>query len=156
MATHRRGKTEAKDVEALQNDLIAVGLAPFGALILAALLSYVWGSGGVLSSAIARALFQTLGIGAYGVPVVSFILAVVYSIDRDPIAAPRLLSGLGLLFITILVSLHLVVPQDSIFESDMLETHGGYVGGLGAWALRVSHPLSTCCLWGLRRLHWCS
>jgi S-DNA-T family DNA segregation ATPase FtsK/SpoIIIE len=137
VATQRRGKTEAKDTAALQNDLIAVGLATFGALVLAALLSYVWDSGGVLSSAIARALFQTLGIGAYGVPVVSFILAVVYSIDRDPIAAPRLLSGLGLLFVTILITLHLVVPEESIFEPDMLETHGGYVGGLGAWALRV-------------------
>lgn len=137
LATQRRGKTETRDVEALQNDLIAVGLATFGALVLAALLSYVWGSGGLLSSAIARALFQTLGMGAYGVPVVSFILAVVYSIDRDPVAAPRLLLGLGLLFFTSLICLHLIVPQDAIFAPDMLQTHGGYIGALGAWALRV-------------------
>ncbi len=135
MASQKR--TTAKDVEALRNDLTAVALTTFGALVLAALISNAYGSQGVVTTALARALLFALGIGAYGIPVIAFLLAVVYGVDRAPVTAPRLLVGSALLFLAVLIGIHLGVPEPAVFEPTTLQSHGGYVGAAGAYGLRL-------------------
>lgn len=130
-------KTTAKDTEALRRDLLAVGLTTAGALVLASLLSYAFGAEGLLTSVLARALLLVLGVGAYCIPVIVFVIAAVYGVDRDPIAAPRLLVGITLLFIALLIGIHLNLSPEIAFEPDMLQSRGGYVGAAGAWAFRV-------------------
>jgi S-DNA-T family DNA segregation ATPase FtsK/SpoIIIE len=130
-------KTTAKDTEALRRDLLAVGLTTAGALVLASLLSYAFGAQGLLTSALARALLLVLGVGAYCIPVIIFVIAAVYGVDRDPIAAPRLLIGIALLFVALLIGIHLNLSPEIAFEPDMLQSRGGYVGAAGAWAFHV-------------------
>ena len=130
-------KTTAKDTEALRRDLLAVGLTTAGALVLASLLSYAFGAEGLLTSALARALLLVLGVGAYCIPVIIFVIAAVYGVDRDPIAAPRLLIGIALLFVALLIGIHLNLSPEIAFEPDMLQSRGGYVGAAGAWAFHV-------------------
>ncbi len=105
--------------------------------MLAALISYSYGSQGVLTSVVAKALLYALGIGAYGVPVIAFGMAVVYIVDSDLVAAPRLLIGSGLLFFCFLIGIHLGVEPTVVFERETLQSHGGYVGAGGAYALRL-------------------
>ncbi len=135
MASQKR--VTAKDDEALRNDLAAVILTTFGAIVLAALISYAYGSQGILTVALAKALLYALGIGAYGIPVISFAMAVVYGVDCNPVAAPRLLLGLGLLFVALLIGIHLSVPQQVVFDGQMLQGYGGYVGAAGSYGLRL-------------------
>ncbi len=135
MASQKR--VTAKDVDALRNDLIAVALTTFGALVLAALISYAYGSQGVLTTALARALLYALGIGAYGIPVIAFLLAIVYGVDRAPVTAPRLLVGSVLLFLAVLIGIHLGVAPEAVFEPETLQAYGGYVGAGGSYGLRV-------------------
>lgn len=130
-------KNTAKDAEALRRDLLAVALTTAGALVLAALLSHAFGAEGLLTSALARALLQALGLGAYCIPLISFAMAVVYGVDRDPIATPRLLVGICLIFVALLIGIHLSLPAEVAFDSEMLKSRGGYVGAAGAWGLRV-------------------
>ena len=132
-----RRKLTPKDSDALRNDVTAVVLTTFGALVLAALISYSYGSQGVLTSAVARALLYALGIGAYGVPVIAFGMAVVYVIDSELVAAPRLLIGSGLLFFCLLIGIHLGIEPTVAFEREILQRYGGYVGAGGSWALRL-------------------
>jgi DNA segregation ATPase FtsK/SpoIIIE, S-DNA-T family len=132
-----RRKTTARDADALRSDVAAVALTTFGALILAALISYSYGSEGVLTSAVAKALLTILGIGAYGIPVIAFGMAVVYVIDSEMVAAPRLLIGSLLLFLCVLIGMHLRVDPTVIWEREILQTHGGYIGAAGSWAFRV-------------------
>ncbi len=128
-------KSKPKNDDALRNDLTAVALSTAGALILAALISYSSGSEGLLTTVVAKALFGALGIGAYGVPVLAFVMAVIYGVDRDPVKAPRLVVGAGLLFFTFLIGIHLGVPIDQTFEAGIVDTHGGYIGGACARSL---------------------
>ena len=130
-------KTTAKDTEALRRDLLAVGLTTAGALVLASFLSDAVGAEGLLTSALARVLLLVLGVGAYCIPVIVFVIAAVYGVDRDPIAAPRLLVGITLLFIALLIGIHLNLSPEIAFEPDMLQSRGGYVGAAGAWAFHV-------------------
>ncbi|NLJ34762.1 MAG: DNA translocase FtsK, partial [candidate division WS1 bacterium] len=58
-------------------------------------------------------------------------------VDRDPIAAPRLLIGIALLFVALLIGIHLNLSPEIAFEPDMLQSRGGYVGAAGAWAFHV-------------------
>ncbi len=135
MASQKR--TAAKDVDALRNDLTAVALTTFGALVLAALISNAYGSQGVLTTAVARALLYALGIGAYGIPVIAFAAAVVYGVDRAPVTAPRLLVGSVLLFLAVLIGIHLGVRPEAVFLPETLQAYGGYVGAAGSYGLRV-------------------
>ena len=59
---------ERHDEDALKRDVISIGLATLGALVLVSLL-YKGDAIGVIPASIAAALRTTVGLGAYAVPV---------------------------------------------------------------------------------------
>lgn len=139
----RKAAAKPKDREALINDLLAVGLCTVGALILASLISYTYGAEGVLTVALARALLYVLGIGAWGVPVIAFGMAIVYGIDTELTAGGRTLFGICILYIALLTGLHLAVglrldvAPNEMFDAEMLRAYGGLLGAAGSYVLRV-------------------
>ncbi len=72
----------------LKRDIVAIGFATLGALLLASLL-YGSRGGGFLPQAIYHGLLLTFGVGAYLLPVVAFVLQRWTAWSRSEWRGPR-------------------------------------------------------------------
>jgi len=128
-------KAARQQEDRLLRDIAAVALATVGALVLASLV-YGREGHGYLPHVLNNALFLAVGLGAYAVPLAAWLLAGIYGLDRRPLAAPRVVAGLGLLFLVLVILCHLGTPQDELFFDPVsLRGGGGYVGAAFAWLL---------------------
>ena len=117
----------------LKRDIVAIGFATLGALLLASLL-YGSRGGGFLPQAIYHGLLLTFGVGAYLLPVVAFVLAAVYGLEQKRMAGPQAMMGLGLLFLVVIILRQVFVPLEAdFFAPETLRGGGGYVGAAIAW-----------------------
>jgi len=117
----------------LKRDIIAIGFATLGALLLASL---VYGAqiDGFFPFVISQTLLLSFGIGAYLMPPVAFVLAALYGLEQKRLAGPQTIMGLALLFVVIITLRQLLAPQDIDFSApDKLAHAGGFVGGAIAW-----------------------
>jgi DNA segregation ATPase FtsK/SpoIIIE, S-DNA-T family len=132
-----KAKASQAGHDRLLKDLLAIGFLTLGAFILAALIFSAQGYEGMLTRALARGLTLSLGIGAYGIPLVFFVMAAFYGLEDSPVAPTRALVGMGLLFGAVLTALHLRVPHGQEFYEAYLLAYGGYFGGALAWVFSV-------------------
>lgn len=129
----------------LAKDLLAIAFLTLGAFLLAALIFNARAQGGLLTHWMARGFTLTLGIGAFGLPLVAFALAAFYGLEKPPVTPLRALIGVGLLFIAVLTLVHINCPSDPelvrtsfharwgyLFEESNLISHGGYLGAVMA------------------------
>lgn len=120
--------------DAARNDIYGIVLA-FGAIALAiALLSDSTGAAGAL---IASALRSVFGMGAYLVPVILLLWGVTFFVRAFAISELRVGLGLGTILLALIAMLAVNVPELTQWDSLVVQTHGGYLGGGIAWALRV-------------------
>lgn len=129
-----RAAAPPKD-DSLKRDLMAIGLATLGTLILVSLL-YQGDGIGVVPSGLAAGLRLALGLGSYAVPLVLFLLAALYGFDRRPSPSAKVLVGASLLAVAALVLLQLRLTEDAaaVFASqEDLLSGGGYLGAGLAW-----------------------
>ena len=129
----------------LVKDLLAIAFLTLGAFLLAALIFNARAQGGVLTHWMARGFTLTLGIGAFGLPLVAFVMAAFFGLEKPPVTPVRALIGVGLLFIAVLTIVHINTPNDPelvrttfraqwgyLFEEDALISRGGYLGAVMA------------------------
>ncbi len=117
----------------LKRDIIAIGFATLGALLLASL---VYGSriGGFFPFVISQTLLLSFGIGAYLMPPAAFVMAILYGLEQKRLATAPALLGLVLLFVAVIVLFQLPVPTDNeFFAPETLRAAGGYTGAAIAW-----------------------
>ena len=132
------GRTVAKQKkgsvldERAHREILGVGLALFGVVLLIAVLS---GHTGVVTDAGASALKLAVGVGAYLIPVFLLVWGVSFFVRAD-IHEGRTGIGLGIVILAIISMAALASPEQDFFSDPVvLATHGGYVGASVAWAL---------------------
>ena len=118
----------------LRRDVIGIGLAALGALLLVSLF-YGRSDSGILPYYVAEGLKLAFGVGAYLTPVVSFVLGVLYMLERRDLGDVRTAAGLALLFLIIIVVSQLAISPDVFFTRDAIRSGGGYVGAGVGWLL---------------------
>jgi len=120
--------------DAARNDIYGIVLA-FGAIALAiTLLSDSTGAAGAL---MASALRSAFGMGAYLVPVILLLWGVTFFVRAFAISELRVGLGLATMLLALIAMLAVNVSELTQWESLVVQTHGGYLGGGIAWALRV-------------------
>ena len=118
--------------ERAHREILGVGLALFGVILLISVLS---GHTGVVTDAGASALKLAVGIGAYLLPVFLLVWGISFFVRAD-IHEGRTGIGLGIVILAIISMAALASPEQDFFSDPaVLATHGGYVGASVAWAL---------------------
>jgi len=122
----------ADEGEKLKREIAAIGLLTVAALVLASLIYGARGGPsegpGCLPGLIATGLTLSLGVWAYAVPVVLFVISVCYAMERPHVAAARALAGAGVLLVVVLTTTALQVPAESQFDPDWVRLNGGFLG----------------------------
>ena len=92
-------------------------------------------SSGVVPQFVAGALRLGFGLGAYAIPVVVLLWAVTFFVRAVRVDETRVGIGLALLLISAISIAAVGAPEAMRWESDVLVSHGGYLGGGVAWGL---------------------
>jgi len=118
--------------DALKRDIIAVGLATLGALLLVSLL-YKGDGIGVLPAKISLGLRLAVGLGSYVVPLAVFLLAVFYGFEHRALSGGRFAVGMALDLLALLVLLQLRNTPEwrTVFDDQQLILSGGGYAGAG-------------------------
>jgi len=131
---------EHRDDDALKRDIISVGLATLGALVLVGLM-YNGDAMGIIPAKVSLSLRTAVGLGAYAVPIWIFLLAALYGFETRPVAGVRVLTGTGLLGVALLVLLQVRLGGhwEAMFaDHEAVLAGGGYIGaGLAYMLLRL-------------------
>ena len=90
---------------------------------------------GVISELTAGLLRKGFGIGAYVIPVVMLLWGISFFVRAFAISERRVGTGLGISVLTIISMFALSAPVPDRWDTLVLESHGGYLGGSVAWAL---------------------
>ncbi len=116
----------------LKRDIIGISLAALGAVILVSLI-YGHHDTGVLPRIVSQGLLLAFGVGAYLIPGILFVLGVLYMLERRDLGDMRTVTGLGLLFMVIIVLRQLFIPLEVFFAPDAVRVGGGFVGAVFGW-----------------------
>ncbi len=92
-------------------------------------------SSGYVPRLVANALRLGFGLGAYVIPVVVLLWAVTFFVRAVRVDETRVGIGLALLLVSAISIAAVGAPAAMRWESDVLISHGGYLGGGVAWAL---------------------
>jgi len=126
----------------LRRDIIGIGLAALGAVVLVSLVYGQQGTG-FLPQIVSQGLLLAFGVGAYLTPVILLALAVLYMLESRDLGGMRMAMGLGLLFLIVIILFQLSVPLADFFAREAVLEAGGYVGAALGWLL-----LKIVGLWG--------
>lgn len=100
-----------------------------------AILLYLSISGklGVVGIFMKSVLMPVFGWGIYGLPVLSFFIAMIFFFKRKP--SFGLARFLGVIFLVVAAStlIHLSVPEEDIYQVAVHGTYGGYIGFTGTF-----------------------
>ncbi len=116
----------------LKRDIIGISLAALGAVILVSLI-YGHHDTGYLPRIVSQGLLLAFGVGAYLIPGILFVLGVLYMLERRDLGDMRTVTGLGLLFVVIIVLRQLFIPLEVFFAPDAVRVGGGFVGAVFGW-----------------------
>ncbi len=99
---------------------------------------------GLLGGAVAGIFRLLFGLGAFVVPVLMLLWGVTFFVRTIAISELRVGAGLGIVLLALIGMLGLGSSAEEQWRTIELETHGGYLGGGLAWALRslVGEPIS--------------
>jgi len=116
-----------------RNDIYGIALSATAIAIAIALLSERTGA---LGTAAAGALLSLFGLGAYVVPVLLLLWGVSFFVKAFAISEGRVGAGLGIVLLSFISILAVNVPEATQWDTLTVQSHGGYIGGVVAWALR--------------------
>jgi len=119
--------------EQSRNDIFGVAITATAIAVAVAVLSE---GAGVLGNALATMLRLGVGIGAYMLPVALLLWGVSFFVRAFAISEQRVGAGLGIVLASFIAMIAVAGPLETMWEQSALETHGGYVGAVIAWALR--------------------
>lgn len=117
----------------LRSEVYGIALS---ALAVVLFIAVVWETQSVVPRFLDALLRSGLGVGAYFVPVFILAWGVTFFVPRLDIDEAQTGLGLGLAFLSIIAMISLVAPREVFWESATVSAHGGYLGGIVAWALR--------------------
>ncbi|GAB4274188.1 MAG: DNA translocase FtsK [Coriobacteriia bacterium] len=135
-----KGRTNRKNVTgkghrepSLTDEVIGISLS---ALAVVLFISVVWDTETVLPTLLRSLLRSSFGLGAYLIPV--FILAYALTFFVRRVEIDELQTGLGLagVFLALISMVTISVDATVFWEPSTVASHGGYLGGAVAWALR--------------------
>jgi len=126
----------------LRRDIIGIGLAALGAVVLVSLVSGPQAAG-FLPRNISQGLLLAFGVGAYLTPVILLALGVLHMLERQDLGDMYTAMGLGLLFLIVMILFQLSIPLEDFFARNAVLSGGGYVGAALGWLL-----LKVVGLWG--------
>ncbi len=116
-----------------RNDIVGVSLSAAAIAIAIALLSERTGA---IGKVVAGLLRSAVGVGAYIVPVLLLLWGVSFFVRAFAISERRVGAGLGVILLSIISMSAVNVAPAEEWTTVTVQTHGGYVGGAVAWALR--------------------
>jgi len=119
--------------EQSRNDIYGVIITATAIALAVAVLSE---GAGLLGGMLATGLRLGFGIGAYVLPVLMLLWGVSFFVRAFAISETRVGTGLGIVLVSFIAMVTIATPLASMWEHSALETHGGYLGGVIAWALR--------------------
>ncbi len=131
--THKPKRSNSVLDDDSRSDILGVVLTASAAALAIAVLSQ---STGILGGTVARILRLGLGVGAYVLPVILLLWGISFFVRAFAIAERRVGIGLGMILLSIISMMAVQAPASEQWESSSLESHGGYIGGVVAWALR--------------------
>lgn len=117
----------------LRSEIIGVALSASAIALAIAILTE---STGILGRAVAAFMRAGFGIGAYAIPVVLLLWGVSFFVHAFAISERRVGIGLGVVLWSAISMAAVPSPVATQWESAVLESHGGYLGGAVAWVLR--------------------
>ncbi len=126
-----RAPREVLDPES-RHDIYGILLVAGAIALTIALLS---AGTGMLGGAIATVFRLVFGLGAFAIPVFLLFWGITFFIRAFAISEMRVGIGLGTMLIALIGAFALGAPEASRWEQQVLETHGGYLGGALAWVL---------------------
>jgi len=126
----------------LRRDIIGIGLAALGAVVLVSLISGPQATG-FLPRNVSQGLLLSFGVGAYLTPVILLVLGVLHMLERRDLGDMYTAMGLVLLFLIVMILFQLSIPLEDFFARDDVLSGGGYVGAALGWLL-----LKIVGLWG--------
>ncbi|MCK4324925.1 MAG: DNA translocase FtsK 4TM domain-containing protein, partial [Armatimonadetes bacterium] len=118
----------------LRRDIIGIGLAALGAVVLVSLVYGQQGTG-FLPQVVSQGLLLAFGVGAYLTPVILLALGVLHMLERQDLGDIHTAMGLGLLFLIVMILFQLSVPLEDFFAREAVLEGGGYVGAALGWLL---------------------
>ncbi len=118
----------------LRRDIIGIGLAALGAVVLVSLVYGQQGSG-FLPRNVSQGLLLAFGVGAYLTPVILLVLGVLHMLERQDLGDIHTAMGLGLLFLIVMILFQLSIPLEDFFVREAVLEGGGYVGAALGWLL---------------------
>jgi S-DNA-T family DNA segregation ATPase FtsK/SpoIIIE len=116
-----------------RNDIYGVALSATAIALAVAVLSQ---GTGLLGGFVAGALRTGFGLGAYLIPVIILLWGLSFFVRAFAISEKRVGAGLGLVFLSIISILAVSASPEQRWSVVVLESHGGYLGGGVAYALR--------------------
>jgi len=118
----------------LRRDIIGIGLAAIGAVVLVSLVYGQQGTG-FLPRIVSQGLLLAFGVGAYLTPVILLVLGVLHMLERRDLGDMHTAMGLGLLFLIVMILFQLQIPLEEFFAREAVLDGGGYVGAALGWLL---------------------
>lgn len=122
----------SEETHKLRRDIAAIALITAAVLTFASLLYSSQGGppegGGYLPALLSNAFTLFFGVGAYAVPLVLFVVGILFALERPQFASPRALAGAGLIFVVVLTATAMYVPEESRFDPEWVAVNGGYLG----------------------------
>ncbi|MDH4140039.1 MAG: DNA translocase FtsK 4TM domain-containing protein [Coriobacteriia bacterium] len=116
-----------------RNDILGVVLSASAMALAIAVLSQ---STGLVGGTVAKILRLGLGVGAYVLPIILLLWGLSFFVRAFAIAERRVGLGLGTILVSLISMRAVQSPAEQMWNSDVLQSHGGYIGAVFAWVLR--------------------
>ncbi|MBS3957187.1 MAG: DNA translocase FtsK 4TM domain-containing protein [Clostridiales bacterium] len=116
-----------------RRDIFGIALIAISIALAIALLNE---SAGLVGGAAATAMRQVFGAGSFVVPVLLLVWGLTFFVRAFAISERRVGAGLCLVFLALIGMFAMASPTESLFDSELVHLHGGYVGSAIAWTLR--------------------
>ncbi len=118
----------------------------FAVIYLAAsflLLLTIYGKLGAVGGALHNILKPVFGFGLHFIPLAFFGISVALFFSKKPIFSLPRITGISLLFISLLSIFHLSVPQEELLEQAKNGLYGGYIGFVSNFILRSALQIGS-------------
>ncbi|MBI2464497.1 DNA translocase FtsK 4TM domain-containing protein [Candidatus Peregrinibacteria bacterium] len=93
----------------------------------------ITGKLGVVGTFMKSVLMPVFGWGIYGLPLLSFLIAMIFFFKRKPSFGFSRLVGVIFLVVSASSLIHLSVAEEDIYQVAVQGTHGGYIGFTGTF-----------------------
>ena len=129
-AKTKQAAAQKQSAESWQTDIVGVIIVLTGVVML---LATIMPDTGFVTNAIAAGLFVAFGMGAYVLPLLLIVLGITFFIPARLSNVWRTGIGLAVVLLSIISLIALASPAKAYLDSEVVRTHGGYLGGATVW-----------------------